>query len=125
MFALAVNSDLIGRSQLIMFEELYDRLSMLWSWRWPTATGEVTEALAERLQHGNQGNTFRLAVAYEFSLAEDGPYTGESFWTPAFCQKRRVISARRKFRRHQKVYVRYRPNDASINKLDRSVWRGL
>lgn len=85
--------------------------------------GEVTEALAERIQHSRGGDTFRLAVAYKFSLGEDGPYTGESFWQPSFCQKRRVIAKRRKFRPRKQILVRYRRDDASINRLDHSVWR--
>jgi hypothetical protein len=108
-----------------MFEDLYDAVSFLWSWRWPANDGRVTEVLVERIKHHRNPDTFRLSVTYEFSIGADGPYTGESFWAPAFCQKRRVIAARHKFRSHQPVVVRYRADDPSVNKLDQSLWKGL
>jgi hypothetical protein len=66
-----------------MFEDLYDALSFLGSWRWPTAKGQVTEVDVERLSHQRGPDTLRLSIAYKFSLGNDGPYTGESFWEPA------------------------------------------
>ncbi len=90
-----------------MFEDLYDEISLLWSRFWPVADGIVTEVISERLGHDQQ--RIRLAVAYEFSVGEDGPYTGESFWTPAFCQLRRVANARKRIRKGQKIRIRYRP----------------
>jgi hypothetical protein len=108
-----------------MFDDLYDALSVFWSWKWPTANGQVTEVLAERIRHPRGGDTFRLSVAFKFSIGEDGPYTGESFWAPAFCQKKRVIAGRRKTRTGQNVLVRYRSDDPSVNRLDSSVWRRL
>jgi hypothetical protein len=107
-----------------MFEDLFDGISFLWSWRWPTVKGEITEAITERIGTGRH-EKYRLAIAYKFTLGNDGPYSGESFWSPAFLQKRRVIAARRKFRPRQRVTVHYRRDDPSINRLDRSVWRGL
>ena len=104
-----------------MFGDLYDALSYLWSWQWPVAQGEVTAIDVERIQRGRD-TTFRLAIAYEFSLGTDGPYTGESFWRPAFFAKSRVQSTARKFHRRQPVTVRYRSDDPSVNRLDRSVW---
>ena len=104
-----------------MFNDLYDALSYLWSWRWPIAQGEITAVDVERIRRGND-TTYRLAIAYEFSLGADGPYTGESFWRPAFLAKRRVQSTARKFHRRQSVRVRYRPDDPSVNCLDRTVW---
>jgi len=47
-----------------MFGDLYDAMSLLWSWRWPVTEGEVTAV---------GGDTARLAVAYEFSVGDDGP----------------------------------------------------
>ena len=105
-----------------MFNDLFDALSYLWSWRWPVADGEVTAIDIERIGEG-RNKTFRLAVAYEFSLGADGPYTGESFWQPAFFAKRRVQNAARRFHRRQQVAVKYRPDDPSINRLDHSVWQ--
>ena len=107
-----------------MFEELFDSISFVWSFRWPTAQGEVTDALAERVGSGRD-EKFRLSIAYKFSIGDDGPYSGESLWSPAFCMKRRVLGARRKFRVHKPVSVRYRPDDPSVNCLDRSTWREL
>jgi hypothetical protein len=102
-----------------MFEDVYDRVSVLWSRLWPVADGTVTEVISERL--GRDRDRARLAVAYEFSVGSDGPYTGECFWTPAFFPLRRVSSARRKLRRNVRVRVRYRPDDPSVNTLDGGV----
>jgi hypothetical protein len=62
-----------------MFESLYDKISFLWVWQWPTANGEVTEVLAERLSHGNKGDTFRLSVTYKFSVGSDEPLHWRKF----------------------------------------------
>ena len=104
-----------------MFNDLFDALSYLSSWRWPVADGEVTAVDIERIGAGRD-KTFRLAVAYEFSIGADGPYTGESFWQPAFFAKKRVQTTARRFHRRQRVAVKYRPDDPSINRLDHSVW---
>ena len=71
-----------------MFEDLYDALSYLWSWNWPTAQGQITEVLIERVRHTRGGETVRLSVTYQFSVGTDGPFTGESFWAPAFFRRR-------------------------------------
>lgn len=105
-----------------MFDDLYDALSTLWSWSWPTANGEATVVEVERLRRGRNGDTLRLCVAYEFSVGNDGPYTGESFWAPIFFGNRRVVAARHKIHVRQRVLVRYRADDPSVNRLDRSVW---
>jgi len=108
-----------------MFEDLVDSISKLWSWRWPEVDGEITETIVERIKHGRDNFTYRLGIAFVFSVNADGPYTGEDFWSPAFFGKRRVSAAAHKFHKHQQVLVRYRPSDPSINRLDRSVWRDL
>ena len=100
-----------------MFDDLYDALSFLGSRRWPEATGKVTAADVERITDSRGGVRLRLAVAFEFSANGDGPYTGESFWNPAFFVNRRVLAARRKVRVGQSVAVRYRKDDPSVNKL--------
>lgn len=105
-----------------MFGDLYDIVSFLWSWRWPETVGEVTAVDVERMKHSEGGDTVRLAVAYKFSIGNDGPYTGESFWQPTFFSKKRVLAARHTIKVHQHVVVRYRPDDPSVNKLDRRVW---
>jgi hypothetical protein len=62
-----------------MFDDFYDVISHLWSWRWPTAKGRVTGVLIEYLRPSQGAKRYRLSIAYEFSIGEDGPYTGESF----------------------------------------------
>jgi len=105
-----------------VFDDLYDAVSLLWSWRWPETVGEVTAVDMERIKDSERGETFRLAVAYKLSIGNDGPYTGESFWQPAFFSKKRVLAARHNVGVHQQVMVRYRPDDPSVNNLDRRVW---
>ena len=107
-----------------MFEALYDSISMLLSWRWPTAEGEVTAANIKRDNSG-EGVTFDLEVAYKFLVAQDGPYVGLSVWTGALSDERRALAARETFPVGHSVIVRYRPDDPGVNKLDRSVWHGL
>ena len=106
-----------------MFSDLYDAISFLGSWRWPVAEGKITEIISERL--GRDRAQARLAVAYEFWVERDEPYTGECFWRPALFSLRRVASARRKVRRSAGVRVRYRPDDPSVNRLDGGVARLL
>lgn len=103
-----------------MFADLYDAVSYLWSFTWPEVTGEVTAVDIE-----NTGKALRLAVAYKFWVNDDGPYTGESFWNPPFNVNRRVMKGRRKVRVGHPVPVRYRADDPSVNRLDRSMWREL
>ena len=102
-----------------MFDDLYDGLSLLWSRRWPVADGKITAVDVERF--GDDRSIARLAVAYEFEVPTDGPYTGESFWRPVFFSVRRVAAARRKIHLRQPVRVRYRPGDPSVNTLDEGV----
>jgi len=61
-----------------MFNDLYDVISLAWSWRWPVANGVITAVDVERFRSSNGRYSARLAVAYEFSVGDDGPYTGES-----------------------------------------------
>jgi hypothetical protein len=108
-----------------MFDDLYDAVSFLLSPWWPTTQGEITAIDVERIRRSRGNDTLRLAVAYEFSIGDDGPYTGESFWQPAFCVNRKVAAARHEFHVRQPVTVRYRSDDPSVNKLDSSVWESL
>jgi len=109
-----------------VFDDLYDAVSSLWSWRWPETVGEVTAVDVERIKDSDGGETLRLAVAYKFSIGDDGPYTGESFWQPTFfSKKKRVLAARRHVRVHHQVVVRYRSDDPSVSKLDSRVWQNL
>lgn len=106
-----------------MFEDLYNAISFLGSSYWPKAEGKVTAVNVERI--GNRQDRLRLAVAYEFYACNDGPYTGESFWKPAFFVNSRVLGARRNIRRGQSVKVRYRKDNPSVNRLDGSAWGAL
>jgi hypothetical protein len=110
-----------------MFENLCDEMSKLWSWRWPTAEGEVILVEIERVSASSNKEILRLSIVYSFSIGEDGPYGGEGFWQPAFsCNAaKKFREARRKLRAGHRVLIRYRPDDPSINKLDRSVWNEL
>lgn len=90
------------------------------------ADGEITDVILERIRYRTSNrDTIRLAIAYEFSVGSDGPYTGESFWRPLFPFTKRMQKAKGKFHRRQRVLVRYRPDDPSVNKLDRRVWQDL
>ena len=108
-----------------MFEDLYDAISRLWSWSWPTAQGEVTDVGIERAGDGSDQEA-RLWVCYKFWVNEDGPYCGEDFWKPAFSigALKRLRPGPRKLKNKQ-VPVRYRRDDPSVNRLDREAWRGL
>ena len=106
-----------------MFEDLYDAISMYWSARWPSIEAEVTAVDVERIER-RRGETLRLAVAYKFSIGEDGPYTGVTFWEPSNGSER-VPAAKNQFELGQAVLVRYRRDDPSVNTLDRSVWADL
>lgn len=109
-----------------VFGELFDAISMLGYWRWPVVEGEITDVLFEQIPHANIDRaTIRLAVAYKFSVGNDGPYTGESFWEPVYPTVESVSAAKDKFHIGQHVPVRYRSNDPSVNRLDRRVWRDL
>jgi hypothetical protein len=108
-----------------MFEDLRDSVSFLFSWRWPSTRGIVTEAITERIVQSQNHVRYRLAVAYKFSVGDDGPYTGEGFWEPSFFSKRRTLEARRRVRSGHIISVRYRTDDPSINKPDSEFWNSL
>jgi hypothetical protein len=106
-----------------VFGDFYDAISLLLSWRWPEIPGEVTAVDVVRTVDSEGVVTFRLAIAYKFCIGADGPYTGESFWTPTLSPKKRVFSARDSVHVRQQVIVRYRPDDPSVNKIDRRIWQ--
>lgn len=103
-----------------MFGDLYDAISLLWAWCWPVAHGQITAVDIERIRRDHTYEA-RLAVAYEFSVGDDGPYTGESFWKPMFFSVKRVAAARRRIRIRGRVTVRFRPDDPSVNTIDGGV----
>jgi hypothetical protein len=108
---------------LAFLQYLHDAVLFFVSLLWPVTQGEVTAVDVERIEQGFE--RLRLSVAYKFSIGEDGPYTGEFFWMPAFFSHKRVIAARRKIRNRQRVLVRYRTRDPSVNTLDRRTWHNL
>jgi len=105
-----------------MFADLYDSVSLLWSWRWLVAEGEITAADVIR---NREKRTAMLDLAYKFYVGDDGPYTGTYVWRPAFCQEKTIAKARRRFHLHQLVRIRYRPDDPSVNTLDGGMSRLL
>ncbi|MFZ0296250.1 MAG: DUF3592 domain-containing protein [Candidatus Sulfotelmatobacter sp.] len=99
-----------------MFSDLYDDISLLFYRRWPSVEGEIT---AVRIL----GSTARLLVEYSFSV-EDTSYIGEA-GRPSWSVGTAPIDIRERFPVGQSVTVRYRPDNPSVNKLDRSVWEDL
>lgn len=66
----------------------------------------------------------RLVVVYEFSVGDDGPYTGESSWAP-WSSEACDMNINDRLKAGERVTVRYRRDDPSINRLDSSLWRNL
>ena len=110
-----------------MFTNLRDSISLLWSWHWPTATGEITDILIETVHGGRNSEYRRLSDTYQFWAGNDGPYTGEGFWKPLFSLNdlNKLKNAKRKLRSRRTITVRYRPSDPSVNRADSSSWRDL
>ena len=106
-----------------VFEELDDSLSKLLSSRWPTAEGEVTAASVKR--DAGEDVTYDVEVSYKFSVGKDGPYVGIAVWTGALSNEQRAKDAEHALHAGRPVLVRYRPDDPSVNALDRSVWDQL
>lgn len=88
-----------------MFNDLYDHISLLFSRRWPKAEAVITAA-----HQDSDGRGIGLFVEYEFSVGNDGPYTGESPWLQDSVYIGQLIG--------RKVVVRYRKDDPSVNELD-------
>jgi hypothetical protein len=65
-----------------------------------------------------------IVVVYEFSLNNDGPYTGSSS-SPGWFDPPEMTSISEKLRAGQPVAVRYRPDDPSVNTLDPTFWQEL
>jgi Protein of unknown function (DUF3592) len=104
-----------------MFDDLYDSMTKLLSWRWPTCQGEVTAVDIDPLAQRRYGPDIRLAVAYRFSVGDDGPYTGELFWEALTSAS--VLAAKDNIVVGQSVTVRYRRDNPSVNTLDTRGWR--
>src|SRR5215470_2500864 len=99
-----------------MFREIYDAVSVLWVWRWSVVNGQITSVDVEQTKN----HEYRLSVTYKFSIGDDGPYTGEGFWTPALSYHglEKVKRAQAALQIGQRVEVRYRPDDPSVNRLN-------
>jgi len=101
-----------------MFNDLYDSISLLfWRW-WPTVEGTIT---AVNLRSGSEPALF---VTYEFSVDQDGPYTGESSW-PFRPGDTDVTNLSGRLRVGQPLTIRYRSDNPSVNTLDRALWNEL
>jgi hypothetical protein len=108
-----------------MFGELWDYISVVFSWRWPKAEGAITSVHTRTFRYCDRGGSdLRLVVTYAFSVGTDGPYTGETV-SPALFGEIDEIDLDKTLRIGQAVIVRYRQDDPSLNRLDRSVWQSL
>ena len=103
-----------------MVEDFRDSVSLLLSRNWPTADGQITGVSAYPYDRGG----IQFALTYTFFVSDDGPYSGESH-SPGWFPGEKVVEINDKFRVGQKVTVRYRPDNPTINKLDRSTWDDL
>lgn len=99
-----------------MFSDLYDYISLLFYRQWPGVQGEITAVRT-------LGGSGRLLIEYSFSL-EDRPYIGEA-GCPSWSVGTAAINIHERLPIGQSVMVRYRRDNPSVNKLDRSVWQDL
>jgi hypothetical protein len=99
-----------------MFSDLYDWISLLFYRRWPRVEGKITAVRS-------LGGSGRLFLEYRFSLGEES-YIGEA-GCPAWFVGTAAINMSERFPVGQPVTVRYRKDNPSVNKLDRSVWQDL
>jgi len=90
-----------------MFSDLYDSISLLFSWSWPKTKAVITAVGARGVGEG-----YRLVVEYKFSIGDEGPYTGES----------ECLGFNESLRTGEPITIRYRRNNPSVNKVDSSVW---
>ena len=102
-----------------MFEDLSDSFTKLFSWRWPTVEGVITAIGTEPAPRGE----LQLAISYEFSVGDDGPYTGEYYCGTRFVPT--VTASDGDSLIGKSVTVRYQPNNPSVNTLDPRQWRNL
>ncbi len=101
-----------------MPSDLYDRFSLLFSQHWPTVEGSITAVDI------GSGRGFQIVVVYEFSVGDDGPYTGQSS-SPFWFGGRDVLYINKKLRVGQIITIRYRRDCPSVNKADIGVWKDL
>ena len=98
-----------------MLSDLYNYVSLLFSWRWPKAEGTITSAQIQRVRE------LRVVIEYKFNLGADGPYTGESSQR-FLSMELDCVDITERFRPGAPVTIRYRPDDPSVSTLDRDCW---
>ena len=101
-----------------MLKNLYDDFSLMFYRRWPKAEGKIT---AVDICPGTEPD---VVIVYEFSVGDDGPYTGESS-PPYSFDGTTVMDIERTLSVGKSVWIRYRLDDPSVNKLDPSFWEDL
>jgi|SRR6185437_556302 hypothetical protein len=101
-----------------MLKNLYDDFSLMFYRRWPKAEGKIT---AVDICPGTERD---VVIVYEFSVGDDGPYTGESS-RPFSFEGTTVMDIERRLSVGKPVLIRYRIDNPSINKLDPSFWKNL
>lgn len=89
-----------------MFEDLRDYLSKLCFWRLPTTEGTITGI--ERDPGGG-----RILIHYRFFVGDDGPFTG------VHVAEGLPLPGVKDLNVGQKITVRYRRDDPSVNMPDR------
>ncbi len=99
-----------------MFSDLYDYISLLLYWLWPSVEGQIT---AVRIL----GGSGRFLVEYKFSLEMD--LTSVKPVALLGLSARQLSTFNETFPIGQSMTVRYRPDNPSVNKLDRSVWQNI
>jgi hypothetical protein len=102
-----------------VFEDVFDWISKMFSWRWPTVEGVITAIGTDPVPRGEM----RLTISYEFSVAGDGPYTGEYHCGAQFFPAVNISEDNTLL--GKAVTVRYRPDDPSVNTLDPAQWQGF
>ena len=98
-----------------MVRDPYDYFSLMLSWRWPKAEGEITAVQLRTVPYSDRGgNRLGLVVEYKFSVGDDGPYSAETCWSPWFGHTE-VTDINNRLRAGQSVTVRYPPDDPSAS----------
>lgn len=100
-----------------MFDLLYERVSLMFWRRWPSAEGRITAV------NIYTGRWLEIGIVYEFSVGND-PYTGEST-SPGWFKGMDVIRIHEKLPIGKIVTIRYQPDSPTVNKLDPGVWHEL
>jgi hypothetical protein len=108
-----------------MLSDLYDHVSKLFSRRWPTAEGEITAVNISYGGYGYRGgNRVLVIIDYKFRTGGGELYTGEASWSPWFGSVNGT-DINDQLCLGEPVTVRFRRDDPSVNRLDRSVWEYL